>query len=158
MLYANAVNALCKIEIFLDFSIIFCFSKELQKNHRHLSSDLAKIRQRTHSKGVEKIEGAVGSKSDCALSKGEKMKHLNIHRNGGGSQETSLTIFLCVPRLSIWLSIYYFKISLSYLDLSHGLRSSSNDLSPKEEGNEFPNEKAKGIPMFTFSDNYLVYF
>lgn len=86
------------------------------------------------------------------------MKHLNIHRNGGGSQETSLTIFLCVPRLSIWLSIYYFKISLSYLDLSHGLRSSSNDLSPKEEGNEFPNEKAKGIPMFTFSDNYLVYF
>ncbi len=86
------------------------------------------------------------------------MKHLNIHRNGGGSQETSLTIFLCVPRLSIWLSIYYFKISLSYLDLSHGRRSSSNDLRPKEEGNEFPNEKAKGIPMFTFSDNYLVYF
>jgi hypothetical protein len=29
MLYANAVDAVCKIEIFLDFSIIFCFGKEL---------------------------------------------------------------------------------------------------------------------------------
>ena len=29
MLYANAVNALYKIEIFLNFSIIFCFGKEL---------------------------------------------------------------------------------------------------------------------------------
>ena len=29
MLYANAVKALCKIEIFLVFSVIFSFVKEL---------------------------------------------------------------------------------------------------------------------------------
>ena len=29
MLYANAVKALCKIEIFLVFFTIFCFGKEL---------------------------------------------------------------------------------------------------------------------------------
>ena len=44
MLFANAVKALCKTEIFLVFSVIFRFRKELEKNHRHLSSDLAKIR------------------------------------------------------------------------------------------------------------------
>lgn len=43
-MYANAVKALCKTEIILVFSVLFGYFKEIRKNHRHLSSNLAKNR------------------------------------------------------------------------------------------------------------------
>jgi len=55
MLYANAVKYLYKTEIFLVFSGLFRFRKEIWKNHRHLTSGFAKIWWRSLSKDVEKI-------------------------------------------------------------------------------------------------------
>lgn len=43
MLYANAVKYLYKTEIFLVFSGLFRFRKEIWKNHRHLTYGFAKI-------------------------------------------------------------------------------------------------------------------